>query len=226
MTRSCPEPQLIGQLLLREGLIRLEALEKALLEQEKSGLPLGEVLIKSGDITQEAFYEVLSRQTGLAYVRLKDLTVTPAILAEIPAKFACHYAFMPVGMEDSTVTVAVPRLLDIQTQDDIRLLLKKNIKMVLASPKEIAEAIKTYYGVGAQTMEKISPQLAQEKFTSVQSQETQDLVASSEDASIIQFVNQILLQAYHDRATDIHIEPYENELAVRYRIDQGQNRPG
>ena len=110
--------------------------------------------------------------------------------------------------------------LDIHTIDDISLLLKKDIKAVLASRKEILEAIKKYYGVGAETIEKMAPDTAfPERAASVQAQETQDVGESAEDASIIKFVNQVLVEAYRDRATDIHIEPYEDELSVRYRID-------
>jgi len=213
------ESELIGQLLVRKELINIGALEKALLEQEKFGGLLGEALIKLGLISEDKFYKALSEQLGLEYARLKNINIAPFVISEIPAKFACHYELMPVKIEDSVITVAVSNPLDIHTMDDIKLLLKKDVKIVLASKKDIMEAIKKYYGVGAETIEKITPELSGEKFISVQSQETQDLIESSKDASIIKFVNQILLEAYRDRATDIHIEPYENELEVRYRID-------
>jgi len=216
---SKKESELIGQLLVRKELINIEALEKALLEQEKFGGLLGEALVKLDFITEEKFYKTLSAQLGLEYVRLKNINIATSVISEIPAKFACHYELMPIKVEDTVITVAVSNPLDIHTMDDIKLLLKKDVKIVLTSKKDITEAIKKYYGVGAETIEKITPELSEGKFISVQSQETQDLIESSKDASIIKFVNQILLEAYRDRATDIHIEPYENELEVRYRID-------
>lgn len=213
------QPELIGQLLISKGLINMESLERALLDQEQHKDLLGETLIKLGLITADQFYTVLADQLSVEYVRLKEARIDAAIINEIPAKFACHYELMPIKVENNIITVAMVNPLDIHTVDDIKLLLKKEIKTCLASRKDILEAIKKYYGVGAETIEKMAPETSQEKIVSVQYQETQDLVESAEDASIINFVNQVLLEAYRDRATDVHIEPFEDELLVRYRID-------
>jgi len=213
------ESELIGQLLVQRGLITVEALERALLEQEKAQEFLGETLVKLGYVSQDELYRILSEQLGVSYIKLREIKIEHSVIAQIPAKFACHYGLVPVKSEGNVITVATANPLDIHTIDDIKLLLKKDIRTVLASKRDIAEAIKKYYGVGAETIERIAPELAEGKFISVQSQETQDLIENADDASIIKFVNQILLEAYRDRATDVHIEPYENELSVRYRID-------
>lgn len=213
------QPELIGQLLISKGLINMESLERALLDQEQHKDLLGETLIKLGLITADQFYTVLADQLGVEYVRLKETRIDAAVINEIPAKFACHYELMPIKVENNVITVAMVNPLDIHTVDDIKLLLKREIKTCLASRKDILEAIKKCYGVGADTIEKMAPETSQEKIVSVQYQETQDLVESAEDASIINFVNQVLLEAYRDRATDVHIEPFEDELMVRYRID-------
>lgn len=213
------EFELIGQLLLQKGIITIEALERGLLEQERSKELLGETLIKLGFFNEETFYKILSEQLRTRYVKLNEMELSPSVINAVPAKFACHYELMPLEIEGDVITVAMSNPLDIHTIDDIKLLLKKDIKTVLASKRDILEAIKKYYGIGAETMEKISPTFSQEKFVSIQSQETQDLITSTEDASIIKFVNQILLEAYRDRATDVHIEPYEDELRIRYRVD-------
>lgn len=211
---------LIGQFLVSKGVITIEALERALLEQEKSqGHLLGETLIRMGFIDEKRFYDVLAEQLGVEYVQVKDMTIDPAVINEIPAKFATHYKLIPISMKGNVITVAMSNPLDIHTTDDIKLLLRKDIKTVLASERDITEAIKKYYGIGADTIEKIAPGASTEHFVSVQAQETQDLIDSAEDASIIKFVNQILLEAYRDRATDIHIEPYEDELRIRNRVD-------
>ena len=209
----------IGQLLIAKGLISMEALERALLEQENNKNLLGETLIKSGLIDADEFYRVLAEQLGVEYIRLKDMALDPVVINEIPAKFACHYGLIPIKLDQNTLTVAMANPLDIHTVDDIKLLLKKDIITVLAGRIDILEAIKKYYGVGAETIEKMAAPSGMESVVSVQHQETQDLVESAEDASIIKFVNQILLEAYRDRATDIHIEPFEDELSIRYRID-------
>ena len=213
------ELNLIGQLLVLKGLISMETLERALIEQEKHKDFLGDTLIRLGLITKDQFYSTLAGQLGVEYVKLNELPIAPEIINEIPAKFACHYELMPIKIENNTITVAMSNPLDIHTIDDIKLLLKREIKTVLAVRSDVHEAIKKYYGVGAETIEKISPDTSQEKIVNVQYQETQDLIESADDASIIKFVNQLLLEAYRDRATDIHIEPYEDELSARYRID-------
>ena len=216
---AAKESDLIGQLLVQKGLITVDALERALLAQEESEALLGETLIKMGFISEEKFYSVLSEQLGTEYIKLKEIKIPPAVINEIPAKFAIHYKLIPIRSENNAITIAMVNPLDIHTLDDIKLLLKKDIKTVLAAEKDITEAIKKYYGVGAETIESMAPGASRETALSVQSQETQDLVESAEDASIIKFVNQILLEAYKDRATDVHIEPYEGELKVRYRVD-------
>jgi len=211
--------ELIGQLLLQKGLITIEQLERALQEQEKSGGLLGAILIKSGFIPDEKLYQVLSEQFGTKYIKLKNIKIPPETIDQIPAKFATYYKLIPIEFKENTVTVAMSNPLDIHTLDDLKLLLNKNVETVFASESDIVGAIKKYYGVGAETIEKISPELSREKTISTQSQITEDIVKSADDASIIKFVNQIFLEAYKDRATDIHIEPYEDELKVRYRID-------
>lgn len=213
------QPELIGQFLIMKGLINMESLERALLDQEQRKDLLGETLIKLGLITADQFYTALSEQLGLEYVILRDIRIDAATINEIPAKFACHYELMPIKIENNIITVAMANPMDIHTIDDIKLLLKKEVKTVLAGRMDILDAIKKYYGVGAETIERMSPETPQEKIISVQHQETQDLIESAEDASIIKFVNQVLLEAYRDRATDVHIEPFEDELLVRYRID-------
>ena len=162
--------------------------------QEHSQDRIGDILIRLGLISDDNFYKILSQQSGVEYIRIKDIRIDPAVIEKIPAKFACHYELIPIEVAGNTITVAMTNPLDIHTIDDIRLLLKRDIKPVLASRKEILEAIKKYYGVGAETIEKMAPETGSERIASVQSQETQDVGGSEEDASIIKFVNQILLE--------------------------------
>ena len=213
------ESELIGQLLLQKGLITLGDLERALLEQEQTGGRLGSVLVKMGFITEQKLGELLAEQFNTKYISLKNIKIPHSVIEKIPAKFVTHYNLIPIDFKANTITVAMSNPMDIHTLDDLKLLLKKDVKAVLASEEDIAGVIKTYYGVGAETIEKMTPEAAPEKMITPQSQVTEDIVTSAEDASIIKFVNQIFLEAYKERATDIHIEPYEDELRVRYRID-------
>jgi len=127
---------------------------------------------------------------------------------------------MPIKIEHNVLTCAVTDPLNIQVLDDIKLLLGFEIKAVLAGEKDILESIHKYYGVGAETLEKmVSEKEEKGEITSANLEKAEDLESSTEEASVIKFVNQILLKAVQERATDIHIEPFEDELKVRFRID-------
>ena len=220
MSMPIQEWDIIGQLLIQKGLITISQLEKSLAEQKKTDELLGTILIRLGYIQKERLFEVLSEQFGAKYVNLKDIRIPHSTIEQIPARFATHYKLIPIDFQNDVITVAMANPMDIHTLDDLKLLLKKDVVTVLSSEVEIMEAIKKYYGVGAETIEKITPESSEEKSSlSMHSQVTEDIVKSAEDASIIKFVNQILLEAYRDRATDVHVEPYEDELRIRYRVD-------
>lgn len=216
LSKKC---EFVGKFLLNKGLISIEDLEKALLGQEQTGLSLSTILIKSGCIAQDKLYQTLSEELGIDYISLKSLKIPHSVIEQIPAKIATHYKLIPISSENNSLTVATANPLDINILDDLRLLLKREIKNVLSGEDEIIAAMRKYYGVGADTIEKITPDRLSRKEANIQFQATEDIIKSAEDASLIKFVNQILLEAYRDRATDIHIEPYEDELKIRYRID-------
>lgn len=149
---------------------------------------------------------------------LKELEIDPLVKEKVPAKFVYHYQFLPISFENDTLKIAVSDLSDIQMLDDLKMLLGFELNPIQADEEEIKESLKRHYGIGADTLEKISatePILKAAEVEGIQ-ENLEDMV---EDASMIRFVNQILLEAYKDRATDIHIEPFENKLRIRYRID-------
>ena len=131
---SSKESDLIGQLLIQKGLITVEVLERALAQQEHSQEHIGDILIRLGLINEDDFYTILSQQSGVEYVKIKDIKIDPLIIENIPAKFACHYELIPIEITDNMITVAMSNPLDIHTIDDIKLLnsnkilLKNNIK--------------------------------------------------------------------------------------------------
>ncbi|NQV04819.1 MAG: type II secretion system ATPase GspE [Candidatus Omnitrophica bacterium] len=210
---------LLGESLIQKGLISRKDLDAGLKEHKKTGQFLGTTLLKLGFIKEEALYSVLSEQLKIPYVKIKELTITPGVLEKVPVKFACHYKLIPIKFEKDILSVAVADPLDIRALDDLRLLLGCDVNGVLASEPDINDAIRKYYGIGAETIEEIMDTSEKIEDISLPSSKTEDLEELVEDASIIKFVNQILVQAVKDRATDIHIEPYEDELKVRYRID-------
>jgi len=208
---------LLGQLLIENKVITSHQLDEALREQKKTGELLGITLIRLGFVTEENVYlPVLAQQLGVELVHLKERQVSPQVIGKIPAQFAYHYKIIPVEFKDDTLFVAMAKPLDIHVLDDIGLVVKSRIQPVLASEKDIEEAIRKYYGVGAETIEKMMDTVQVQSRNEII---VEDIKEIDSEASIGKFVNQILLEAYKDRATDIHIEPYEDELKIRYRID-------
>lgn len=213
------ETILLGEKLIEKGLISLRELDIGLKEHYKTGQFLGSTLVKLGFIKEEELYPVLSEQLGIPYLKIKELAIDPHVIEKVPAKYALRYKLIPVKFEDNTLTVAVTDPLDIRTLDDLRLLLGCDVTGVLAVEADINEAIRKHYGIGAETIQEIIDTTERIEDISLSAPKPEDLENIVEDASIIKFVNQILTQAIRDRATDIHIEPYEDELAIRYRID-------
>ncbi len=209
----------LGQLLIEKGLLSAAQLDAALAEQKKTKALLGEILTKSGVLNDEALFGVLSEQASVEYVKLKNRDIPSMLIDQIPFKLAVHYKMIPIASDASSLTIATSSPINIHTLDDLTLILNKTVKVVLANVKDVNDAIRKYYGVGAETMDKIIPTGASGAAFSIQAQETQNIADSAEDASIIKFVNQILLEASNERASDIHIEPHENHVSVRYRVD-------
>jgi type II secretion system protein E len=210
---------LIGQILVDEGIVSPEQLEAGLKEQKKSGEFICTALIKLGFASEDKVFQLLSRQLNIPYTKLKDKDIEPLIIQKVPAKFANHYKIIPIEFKDNSLIVAMANPLDVRILDDIRLLLGLEVKGVLASELEIQEGIRKYYGIGADTLERIIDQKPSAEELKIESEKVEDLEALAEDASIIKFVNQILSEAIKDRASDIHIEPFHDELRVRFRID-------
>jgi len=210
---------LIGEMLIDEKVITPGQLEAGLKEQKKTGKFICQTIVDLGFAMEEKIFTVLSRQLGIPYVRIKDGVIAKAVIEKVPAKFASHYKLMPLELKGNKLTIIVTDPLDVHTLDDIKLLLSLDIHPVLGGEKDILEAIKKYYGIGADTIERIMAETAHPEELRLPTAVTQDVEELVEDASIIKFVNQIMQQAYYDRATDIHVEPYEDEMKVRYRID-------
>ncbi|MFH1281846.1 MAG: GspE/PulE family protein [Candidatus Omnitrophota bacterium] len=213
------DDRLIGQLLISKGLITPEQLEEGLREQEKSGHFICTVLVRLGFTTQEKALTALSEQLNISYLSLKDRDIDPLVIKKVPAKFASYYKIIPVEIDSNVLVIAMIDPLDVRILDDIRLLLGMEVRGALSSETEIQEAIRKYYGVGADTLEKIIAQKQPQEDLKLLSEKTENLEEMAEDASIVKFVNQILTEAIRERATDIHLEPFQNELRTRFRID-------
>lgn len=209
----------LGEMLIEENIITIEQIEQALKEQKKTGELLGAILIKLGFAKEEQVLGVLSKKLGVPYVKIKEIDIKPEVIEKVPAKFACYYKLIPISIQKNVLTIAVTNPLDLGMVDDVKLVLGYDINPVLAGERDILEGIRKYYGVGAETVEKIMDQTEARESTPTQAEAITDIEEMANEASIIKFVNQVLQQAVSERATDIHVEPFEGELRIRYRVD-------
>lgn len=156
-------------------------------------------------------------------INLKEAEIKPEIIEKIPAKFVWHYKFMPVKLEEDVLTVATASP-DNVLRDDLSQFLGFKVKMVRASEADILDTIKKFYGVGAETVEKILDEESLsgeglETAAALEEIKDEDIAKLAEEPGVIRLVNQILVEAHQKNATDIHIEPYQGKLKLRYRID-------
>ncbi len=212
--------QLLGQILKNKGVITEDELQAGLREQENTRELLGRVLTRLGYAEESDILKALSEQLDIPYVRIEPGSIDPALIRQIPAKIVTHYQLMPVSENNGTLTIATNDPLDINILDELEFSLKRSLKQVIAGRDEIIASIKQYYGIGAETIEKMMAENTKEiEVVGADARKDEDVEDQAMDASVIKFVNQILLEAIRDRATDIHIEPFENVLRIRYRID-------
>jgi len=211
----------IGTLLVEKKLVKPEELNLALAQQEKNGESVGSALIKMGTISEVQLLQSFSEQLNIPFKKLKDLVIEQDVVKRVPARLVQHYKVMPIGWENGTLTVALSNPQHLWSLEDIGLHLGCSVEPVLACEGQILEAITKYYGVGADTIEKILAQKQEEheEPTITIEDKAEDIDKRAEEASVIKLVDQILQEAIQQRATDIHIEPDRDELSVRYRVD-------
>ncbi len=207
--------------LLQKGLLSREELDRAVERSRELLRPLPSVLVNDGFITDEQLLPVLAEQYGLEVVSLVDLHIDESAVRSVPPKLTAHYGIMPIRLESGVLTIAVASPLDVSGAEDIESNLGYSVERVLAPRNEISQALRRYYGVGADTVERIladDPERRRDERAAVQ-EESHDLERMAEDASVIKLVNQLLQEAIKDRATDIHFEVNRDGVVARRRID-------
>src|SRR5579859_7456493 len=217
----------LGEILVRDSLITSDQLKQALDHQKREGGRLGTCLVKLGLVSDEDITAVLSRQYGVPSINLKFYEVDPSVIKLIPQETAVRYQIVPLSRVGSTLTIAMTDPTNVFAMDDIKFMTGFNVEPVVASETAIAEAISKFYGE-AQSVEELSKvmkdltgddnadlELANEE----QEMNLAELERAAEEAPIIKLVNLILTDAVKRGASDIHIEPYEKEVRVRFRID-------
>jgi type II secretion system protein E len=207
---------LLGMLLIERGFVTTKQVADALEIQEKTGEYLGAILIRQNLITEPQLVEVLAEQMGMPSANLATAQIEPEALAKVPAKLASHYRLFPLRLSNNTLHIAIADPFDVQTLDELKLLLGCEITPILASQRDIQDAIQRHYGLGASAVEQL---LDTGGHAALPTTTTEEISAVVDKASIVSFVNQLILQAVKDRATDIHIEPYEKFMRIRERVD-------
>ncbi|MBZ5700545.1 MAG: type IV-A pilus assembly ATPase PilB [Acidobacteriia bacterium] len=218
----------LGEILIKESLITQEQLQKALEHQRTNGGKLGSCLAKLGFITDDDITGVLSRQYGVPSINLKFYEIDPAVIKLIPQDTATRYQVIPLSRVGSVLTIAMTDPTNVFAMDDIKFMTGFNVEPVVASESAIAEAITRFYGAASAQQEDLSKmmsELVDEEEQDVElAAEEAEMDASAlervaEEAPIIKLVNMILTNAVKMGASDIHVEPYEMEMRVRYRVD-------
>ena len=216
--------KLFGQILLEKKLVTEDQIKEALEIQEINGKALGDVLVDLEYTTSNRIIEVLSDYLGMEVIDLENVDFNQDVLDKIPHSVAQLYRIIPIAFEESTITVAQQDPLDIQQMDDLRFLLKYDVKPVLVERENVANAIDKYYPGGHESVDEILDKFQHDLSATNDSMsreiiEMEHLKEMSNDTPIKSFVNLILLQAIIVKASDIHFEVFENEFRVRYRID-------
>ena len=217
----------LGEILLKESLITQDQLDKALEFQRSNGGKLGSCLAKMGYITDDDITGVLSRQYGVPSINLKYYEIDPNVIKLIPQDTALRYQVVPLSRVGSVLSIAMTDPTNVFAMDDIKIMTGFNVEPVVASESAIGEAITRFYGGGASSHEELSnlmKNLVDEDQELELAAEEQELDATAleraaEEAPIIKLVNLILTDSVKRGASDIHVEPYENEMRVRFRVD-------
>ena len=210
----------LGELLVRENLISVQQLRKAQQEQQKTGTRIGTALIKTGAIEESKLTDFLSKQYGVPAINLRDFDIDPEIIKLVPKDVAEKHLVIPVNRAGPSLIVAMCDPSNIYAVDDLKFLTGYNIESVVASEPSIREAIERYYAEKGPSLEEIVGEVADDvEVSREETEDIDDVAKAADDAPVVKLVNLILLDAIKKGASDIHVEPYEKDFRVRFRID-------
>ena len=212
----------IATILLERGLITQEQLELALSEHRESSEPLDRVMIRRGMVRADELVHALGERLGLSVVDLAECQPSEEVLGVVPPQVVFRQRCAPIASfkgprGEKTLRVVTADPFDHTAADELRLLTGCAIELCLAEEEELRRFIRANYGVGGDTLSEMAGSLVDD--TSAADEDAQAEAQAAGQASVVKLVNDILFEAVDSRATDVHIEPYEDELLVRYRID-------
>lgn len=209
-----------GDLLLEQGRLTIQQLEQVRRRQKRLNLPQHRAIVDLNFASEEETWRALAAVHHLEFVDPMVLGVTRQMIEQVPLKYVFHYRLLPIAAEGESLVLAFSEPLRPMDQGNLRLVLGKRFKVVLATPSAIHAVIKKHFGLGAETIQKLreergGAEINQEIVYDVQGKEADSAV----DSSVSAFVDQILSEALRLQATDIHLEPYPNAVRLRYRVD-------
>jgi type IV pilus assembly protein PilB len=216
--------QRLGDLLVKEKIITPEQLEQANKVQKEQSCRLGSALVKLGFLTDEDVTNFLSRQYGVPAINLSYFEIDPAVVKLIPFETAKRYQILPLSRVGASLTIAMVDPTNVFAMDDIKFMTGFNIEPVVASESSIQSGIEKAYGTTqGDDLETVMQSMTDDADVEVQAEEEQiglaDLEKAADEAPVVKLVNLVLTDAVKRGASDIHIEPYEKEFRVRFRID-------
>ncbi len=206
----------IGSILVERGVITDEQLAQAIREQNRTGERLDHVLVRLGMVRSDEVLDAIGQQFAMPIVDLNTIDVEKDTLGLLPAKLVFKQRCVPIERRNGTLRVATCDPFELTAFDELRLLTGMAIELVLADEQDLRKFIRSHYGVAGDTLDALSA----DDVTSIDQPEApSDEVEQAQEASVIKLVNDLLFEAIRERATDVHIEPYEDTLSIRYRVD-------
>ncbi|MDB6040429.1 MAG: ral secretion pathway protein [Verrucomicrobiales bacterium] len=208
----------LKDILVRKSLLTSDQMEEAQKLQASEGLRFDRAVIQLGYMSELQMLELMSKQLHLPLVNLEKLEITPETLRALPPKIVYRKRLFPIARFNGTLRIATSDAFDLYALDDLHVLTGLNIQPVLAPSEDIEKLIKLHYGLGGDTLDEMVGG-DEVSVTGNGAEGTEDLLEMAQEASVIRLVNEIILEAVKERASDIHLEPYEHEMSIRYRID-------
>ena len=213
----------LGELLVREKLISAAQLQKAREEAKLSGSRLGSSLTKLGYLKENDLANFLGKQYGVQAIDLRNHVMDPSVLEIIPKEIALKHQIVPVNKIGNKLYIAMADPSNVFTIDEIKFMTNYHIEVMIAPEEAIKEAIEKWYAENSAVIDELISDFTEDdiEFMSEEEEDAKEteLLRSSEEAPVIKLANYILIDAIKKNASDIHIEPYEKMLRVRYRID-------
>ena len=209
----------LAKVLVEEGVVSQEAMDRALELKRTKNMGLVRALVSTGTITEKDLLNHLGRYLRIKVVNLAQAQVDPEVVKLLPPRLVYRRRVMPLWIRDGLIEVAVSNPFESYALDDIQMVTGQRVRVVLGSEEEVERLIKEHYGLGGDTINELTGGAVDLSAPVVESANNEDLLEMAQEASVIKLVNEIIVEAVNERASDIHVEPYEGELSIRYRVD-------